>query len=75
MNFKKARAASGLTQEAAGQLIGATRRAVQEWEGGRRNCPPAKLAYFLMLTMPSPASNVGQHQSAPQSTHGPHPHP
>ena len=47
MNFKQARAASGLTQEAAGQLIGATRRAVQEWEGGRRNCPPAKLAYFL----------------------------
>ena len=48
--FKRARQATGLTQEAAGSVIGATRRAVQEWEGGRRNCPPAKLALFLMLT-------------------------
>ena len=48
--FKRARQATGLTQEAAGAVIGATRRAVQEWEGGRRNCPHAKLALFLMLT-------------------------
>ena len=48
--FNRAWLATGLTQEAAGAVIGATRRAVQEWEGGRRNCPPAKLALFLMLT-------------------------
>ena len=50
--FKRARQATGLTQEAAGAVIGATRRAVQEWESTppRRNCPPAKLALFLMLT-------------------------
>ena len=48
--FKAARLATGLTQAQAGAVIGATRRAVQEWEGARRNCPSAKLALFIMLT-------------------------
>jgi len=50
--FKTMRLAAGLTQAEAGAVIGATRRAVQEWESTppRRNCPPAKLALFLLLT-------------------------
>jgi transcriptional regulator with XRE-family HTH domain len=50
MNFRDARMASGMSQADAGALIGGSRRAVQEWEGGRRNCPPAKLALFMLLT-------------------------
>lgn len=70
MDFKTARMAAGMTQEAAGALIGGTRRAVQEWEGGRRNCPPAKLALFMMLV-----SSDAPHQSGPLNTSGPRPHP
>ena len=44
--IKDARAKAGLTQAKAGELIGATRRAWQEWEGGRRNMPVAKWGLF-----------------------------
>lgn len=62
MSPREARLSAGLTQAQAAAVIGATRRAWQEWEGGRRNCPPAKLALFIMLTagmQPQPS----EHQS------------
>lgn len=47
---RAARHAAGLTQAAAAALVGATLRAWSCWEGGQRNCPPAKYALFMMLT-------------------------
>lgn len=44
--IRNLRSALGITQQQAGELIGATRRAWQEWEGGRRNMPPAKWELF-----------------------------
>lgn len=44
--IKAARVAAGLTQEQAARVIGATRRAWQEWEAGRRNMPCAKWELF-----------------------------
>lgn len=44
--IREARHRAGLTQAQAGEIIGATRRAWQEWEGGRRNMPPAKWELF-----------------------------
>lgn len=41
-----ARKVAGLTQEQAARVIGATRRAWQEWEAGRRNMPWAKWELF-----------------------------
>lgn len=49
-NPRAARLSAGLTQTQAAGLIGATLRAWQEWEGDRRNMPPAKYALFCMLT-------------------------
>ena len=49
-DVRAARQAAGLTQEKAAEIIGATRRAWQEWEGGRRNMPPAKLELFQIKT-------------------------
>lgn len=45
--IKDSRKSAGLTQEQAARLIGATRRAWQEWEAGRRNMPGAKWELFL----------------------------
>lgn len=45
-DVRLARKNTGLTQEQAAQVIGATRRAWQEWEAGRRNMPPAKWELF-----------------------------
>lgn len=39
---KASRAASALTQTQAAELIGATLRTWQCWEGGQRKMPPAK---------------------------------
>ena len=44
--IREARHRAGLTQAAAGALIGATRRTWQDWEAGRRNMPPAKWELF-----------------------------
>lgn len=44
---KSARVRAGLTQDQASRVIGATRRAWQEWEAGRRNMPGAKWELFL----------------------------
>ena len=46
-DVRAARKSAGLTQEQAAQVISGTRRAWQEWEGGRRNMPPAKWELFL----------------------------
>lgn len=53
--IKTARVAAGLTQEKAGAMIGATRRAWQEWEAGRRNMPGAKWELFQLKTQRSVA--------------------
>ena len=56
INPRETRLASGLTQTQAAMLIGATMRAWQEWEGGRRNMPAAKFALFCMLVTPQSAA-------------------
>lgn len=48
--IRKARLALGLTQEQAGEVIGATRRAWQDWELGQRNMPRAKWELFQIKT-------------------------
>lgn len=57
-NPRAARLAAGLTQTAAAQLIGATLRTWQDWEGGRRNMPHVKYAMFLMMAPPKEAPHV-----------------
>ena len=49
-DVRAARNSAGLTQEQAAQVIGATRRAWQEWEAGRRNMPGAKWELFQIKT-------------------------
>ena len=47
------RLSAGLTQQKAAQVIGASRRAWQQWEGGQRNMPAAKFALWVMLVAPT----------------------
>jgi DNA-binding transcriptional regulator YiaG len=48
--IRYARRTAKLTQQQAGFMLGChTGRTWQEWEGGRRNMPPAKWALFQML--------------------------
>lgn len=54
INPRSARRAAGLTQTQAATLIGAALRTWQDWESGARNMPPAKWAYFVLLTGYSP---------------------
>lgn len=49
-DIRSARLSLGLTQAQAGQVIGASRRAWQEWEAGRRNMPNAKWELFQIKT-------------------------
>lgn len=37
--IKAMRTTSGMTQQAFSEYFGFSRRAVQEWEAGRRECP------------------------------------
>ena len=53
------RKSSGLTQTQAAVMIGGTLRAWQEWEGGRRNMPPAKYNLFLIVTGVTPPAVAG----------------
>lgn len=46
--IRAARKAAGLSQEAAGALIGVERRTVMRWESGERR-PPAERAVFTAL--------------------------
>lgn len=41
------RAASGMTQKAFSSYFGCSKRAVEEWEAGRRECP--EYVFRLML--------------------------
>jgi DNA-binding transcriptional regulator YiaG len=50
INPRAARKAAKLTQAQAAALIGAKLRTWQDWEYGKRNMPPAKWAYFCLLT-------------------------
>lgn len=52
--IKEVRRLSGLTQTQAAMMIGGTLRSWQEWEGGRRNMPPAKYNLFLLMTGVTP---------------------
>ena len=45
---RKAREKAGLTQAEAGELIGASMRAWQNWEYGKRNMPAAKWELWLI---------------------------
>lgn len=49
--IRAARAAAGLTQCAAAELIYATTRAWEDWEGGRRSMHPAMFELFLAKTL------------------------
>lgn len=49
------RKSCGLSVTQAAGLIGASKRAWQEWEGGRRNMPSAKMQLFeiYIATLPT----------------------
>ena len=47
--LRRIRHAAGLTQAGAAAMIGASVRAWQEWEGGRRQMPLAKWQLFLIM--------------------------
>lgn len=48
-DVRAARAAAGLTQTAAADVVGAKLRTWQDWESGARNMPPAKWRLFGLL--------------------------
>ena len=39
MTIKEARQAAGLTQKAMSDLLGIPKRSIENWEGGKRQCP------------------------------------
>ena len=39
MTFKELRQISGMTQKEFSEYFGMSKRAVESWEGGTRNCP------------------------------------
>lgn len=39
MTIKELRISSGMTQKTFSEYFGISKRAIEEWEGGRRNCP------------------------------------
>lgn len=39
MNIKELRTLSGMTQQAFADYFGVSKRAVESWEGGKRQCP------------------------------------
>ncbi|MBR3868989.1 MAG: helix-turn-helix transcriptional regulator [Clostridia bacterium] len=40
MTLKEARLAAGLTQQAMSDQLEIPKRTIEEWEAGRRKCPP-----------------------------------
>ena len=40
MTLKEARLVAGLTQQAMSDLLEIPKRTIEEWEAGRRKCPP-----------------------------------
>ncbi len=51
-NVRAARARSGITQTAAGDLVFAALRSWQAWESGFRPMPPGLFELFLIKTDP-----------------------
>lgn len=45
MTIKELRTLSGMTQQAFGDYFGISKRAIESWEGGQRQCP----VYLLEL--------------------------
>lgn len=45
MNIKQLRDASGMTQKAFAEYFGIPKRSIENWEGGKRECP----SYLLEL--------------------------
>jgi putative transcriptional regulator len=45
MTVKELRTAAGMTQKAFAEYFGISKRAIESWEGGKRECP----AYLLDL--------------------------
>lgn len=45
MTAKELRTASGMTQKAFAEYFGISKRAIESWEGGKRECPE----YLLSL--------------------------
>ena len=43
--IKELRTASGMTQKAFSEYFGISKRSIESWEGGQRECPP----YLLEL--------------------------
>ena len=40
MTLKEARLAAGLTQQAMSDMLEIPKRTIEDWEAGRRKCPP-----------------------------------
>ena len=40
MTIKEARLAAGLTQQSMSELLEIPKRTIEDWEAGRRKCPP-----------------------------------
>ena len=55
MTFKELRQASGMTQKAFAEYFGMSKRAVESWEGGTRNCPE-----YLLKLMEYKLTNEGK---------------
>ena len=55
MTIKEARMSVGLTQQAITDKLGIPKRTLQDWEGGRRSCPPwcERLIVEKILTLQS----------------------
>lgn len=47
MDVKELRTQSGMTQKAFAEYFKVSKRAVEEWEGGRRKCPEYLLDLML----------------------------
>lgn len=39
MTIRELRKAAGMTQKAFAEYIGVSKRAIESWEGGQRDCP------------------------------------
>ena len=54
MTVKELRAATGMTQKEFAEYFGISKRAIESWEGGKRECPK-----YLLLLMEYKLRNEG----------------
>ena len=47
--IKELRKASSMTQKAFAEYINVSKRTVESWEGGQRNCPPRMLTFIQLM--------------------------